>query len=51
MKKLVLCLAVSAILLAQPPAGGQRRGPMGPEPLVVNATEGFESIFDGTLKG
>jgi hypothetical protein len=41
--------------LAQPPGaapGGARpRGPAGPEPLVVNATEGFESIFDGTMKG
>lgn len=51
MKLIGLLVVAGAILAAQPPAGGARRGPMGPEPLVVNSTEGFESIFDGTMKG
>lgn len=52
MKSIWMVLMASVALLAQPPAGGRPpRGPMGPEPIVVNATEGFESIFDGTLKG
>lgn len=45
---LLIVLAASA--MAQPP-GAARRGPSLPEALVVNATEGFESIFDGTMKG
>ncbi|MBI2689999.1 MAG: DUF1080 domain-containing protein [Acidobacteria bacterium] len=41
-------LAAFAVVAQQQP---QRRGPALPEALVVNATEGFESIFDGTMKG
>src|SRR6187402_130571 len=53
MKIIGLTLLLGAIVFAQPPAGGRPpRGPMGPEPLVVNYTEGFESIFDGkTMTG
>ena len=47
MKKIVVGMILAGALLAQPP-GGQRRGPNLPEPLVVNATEGFVPIFDGT---
>lgn len=46
-----LGLALAASALAQPPAATPRRAPQGPEPLVVSSTEGFESIFDGTLNG
>lgn len=51
MKLIGLVGLLGAMACAQPPAGGARKGPMGPEPLVVNSTEGFESIFDGTMKG
>ena len=48
--KFLLGLVVGLGLMAQPPAGAPRRAPQGPDPLVVNSTEGFESIFDGTMK-
>lgn len=51
MKLIGLIALLAAMACAQPPAAAPRRGPMGPDPLVVNATEGFESIFDGTMKG
>ncbi len=51
MKLIGLLVMAGLMTWAQPPAGGARRGPMGPDPLVVNSTEGFESIFDGTMKG
>lgn len=51
MRMMGLVVLTAAAVLGQPPAGAPRRGPQTPEPLVVNATEGFESIFDGTLKG
>jgi hypothetical protein len=53
MKIIGLTLFLGVIAFAQPPAGGRPpRGPMGPEPLVVNSTEGFEPIFDGkTMTG
>ncbi|MFN0102959.1 MAG: DUF1080 domain-containing protein [Bryobacteraceae bacterium] len=51
MKLIGLLAMLGAMVYAQPPAGAVRRGPMGPEPLVVDATEGFESIFEGTMKG
>jgi len=51
MKLIGLILMLGSMAFGQPPAGVRPPGPMGPEPLVVNATEGFESIFDGTMKG
>lgn len=48
--KLIGLVLMAGITYAQPPAA-VRRGPMLPEPLAVSATEGFESIFDGTMKG
>ena len=51
MKTIGLIPILGLVALGQPPAGRPPRGPMGPDPLVVNSTEGFESIFDGTLKG
>jgi len=51
----VAILAVSLASASQgPPAaqGGRGRGgPRGPDPLVLDDHAGFESIFDGTLKG
>lgn len=45
MRRIALLTLFAAALLAQP-----RRGPMGPEALAVASTEGFTSIFDGTMK-
>lgn len=63
--RLALCFAIlsGSLCLAQPPQGGPgapppggRRpggstGAVGPSALDVNDHAGFESIFDGTLKG
>jgi len=50
--------ATVSIAAQQPPQGrgevlgrGRGRGPMGAEPLVLDDHAGFESIFDGTMKG
>jgi hypothetical protein len=48
MKHFGLSLILALAMAAQPPAGAPRRAPQGPEALVVGATEGFTSIFDGT---
>lgn len=51
MKTIWILALLAAAAAAQPPAAGTRRGPQLPDPLVINATDGFESIFDGTMKG
>ena len=46
----LLLAATLCAAFAQPPAA-PRRGPAMPEPLGLNDYTGFESIFDGTMKG
>lgn len=53
-----LVLLAAFLAVAQQPQGGAGKGgkkggggPRGPEPLVMDDHTGFESIFDGTLKG
>jgi len=57
-KLLTLMVALTTAVLSaqQPPAPlgrgqGRGRGPVGAEPLVLDDHTGFESIFDGTMKG
>jgi 3-keto-disaccharide hydrolase len=48
-------LALTSLAAQQPPAGqppqGRGGGPRGAEPLNLEDRTGFESIFDGTMKG
>lgn len=53
-----LVLLAAFLAVAQQPQGGAAKGgkkggggPRGPEPLVMDDHTGFQSIFDGTLKG
>ena len=57
-RALAFVLAAASVGAQQPPAGapqgrgqGSGRGPMGAEALVLDDHAGFESIFDGTMKG
>lgn len=55
MKCIGLLVVLAGVVMAQAPGAarpsGARRGPSMPEPLEVNSNEGFEPIFDGTMKG
>jgi len=51
---LLAALWLTPLWAQQPPAQSQRRpggGPSMPEPLVLDDQAGFQSIFDGTMKG
>ncbi|MEP7364450.1 MAG: DUF1080 domain-containing protein [Acidobacteriota bacterium] len=51
MKSLTLLFLIGTAALAQAQQGPPRRGPAMPEAIVIDSHAGFESIFDGSLKG